>query len=91
MAKKMIDMDLSKVARVAWLIQERVEDIEKFEKFLRGEYNPPAWKGVAKKTIEDELLCARESLASLLDDDTVNIIALDFKRLRNRYLQEGSE
>lgn len=90
MAKKMVDMELSKVARVAWLIQERVEDIEKFEKFLRGEYNPPKWKGVDKKQVEKELQYARESLASLLDDDTVNIIAIDFKRIRNRYLQEDS-
>lgn len=91
MAKKIIETSQSTIARVAWLIQRRVGDIEKYEKYLSGEYIPPEWKGVSREQIETALRYERECLADLLDNDTIQHIINDFERLKLKYIREESK
>ena len=91
MARMVIDTSASLVGRVAWNIQKRIDNIEKFQNFLSGKVIPPEWKGVSRERIETALEYERQCLADCMDDDMIRFIANDFQRLRDMYLKEAKE
>lgn len=88
MARVVIDTSTGVFCRIAWGIQKRIDNIEKYQNFLSGKVVPPEWKGVSREQVEKALEWERQCLADFLGNDAIRSIKKDFQRLQDMYLKE---
>lgn len=87
MLKNLVVRPDSVISRTAYLIDQRMRDIDEYTKFLNGAPKPE-WKGVSRETVIGARAHARECLSDLLTYDTVRLIKMEFDKIRDEYIKE---
>ena len=75
----------SAIARTAYMIETRIRDIEKFNRFLNGA-SIPEWKDVPRETVIKARQHTRDCLDDLLSYDTIRQIEHEFQQIRKEYI-----
>ena len=75
----------STIARTAYMIETRIQDIKKYTRYLNGA-TIPEWKGVPRETVIKARQHTRDCLDDLLSYDTIRQIELEFEKIRKEYI-----
>lgn len=87
MTKQLTVRPDSVIARTAYLIDQRKQEIDKFTRFLNGD-KILGWENVDREQIIIARAYARECLSDLMSDDYMKFIKMEFDKIREEYIKE---
>lgn len=74
------------IARTAFLIDKRKQEIDLYTRFLNGE-RIPGWENVHREIIVAAREYSCSCLSDLLSEDQIKLIKMDFDKIRSEYIK----